>query len=214
MKIGIGITTTPARRLTGRQTQWAPRGTLTAIHNDNEQRGPARSRNEVLKALYDNGCEHIFTFDDDCYPVKPGWAEYIIGEARRFGLDFVGLPSPFESELIDAHGELAYWNSVLGCFTYQTRKCIETVGYYNTRYVRYGHEDNGRSYRAVKAGLTGRPDAFSSLLRVPFYIHSEDAYGECPAPNMSQEEKNRYIELNRAEYTRETTSDELYYPFS
>ncbi len=214
MKIGIGVTTTPARKLTGKQRAWAPPETLIATYSDDKQEGPARSRNRVLKALYEEGCDHIFTFDDDCYPVKPGWAEYIINHARRFDLDFVGLPSPFESELVAANGELAHWNSVLGCFTYQTRKCIETIGYYNTAYERYGHEDNGRSYRAVKAGLTGRHDAFASLLRVPFYVHSEDAYGECPAPNMSQEQKNYYIEKNRAEYIRETTSDKLYYPFS
>lgn len=214
MKIGIGITTTTKRTVTTHYGLLAPKGAEVLTYVDQAMLGPARARNVVLKSLYDSGCEHIFTFDDDCYPVLEGWADYIIAQAQLHNIDFVGLPSPFESVPLGSRDELVFWNSVLGCFTYQTRKAMDTVGYYNTAYERYGHEDNARSYRAVKAGLTGRLDAFASFMRVPFYVHSEDAYSECPAANMSQADKDHYIELNRAEYTRETLSDQLYYPFS
>ena len=44
-----------------------------------ENVGIAKAKNKCLELLED--CEHIFIFDDDCYPIKDGWwAEYVASE--------------------------------------------------------------------------------------------------------------------------------------
>jgi hypothetical protein len=213
MKVGMGIITMGVRTLSPNIERNTARDTLVHVEIDRERRGVAVSRNACLRALSDAGCDYIFLFDDDCYPVMSGWEEYFLTQHALSGMHFMGLPEAFKSTLLVVAGEMAYWENLVGCFSFQTSRFLDRVGGYNTAYQRYGYEDVGRHSRARRSGLCGQvPRGLPSPVRAMAYIHSEDVFGEAPAPNMTQEEKDRYIALNHPRCVEEVQSPQLYYP--
>lgn len=213
MKIGIGVITMGVRKIHPNIPGKCDPDALVHIEVDHERVGPAITRNRCLKYLYDQGCDYIFMFDDDCYPMFPGWERHFIDLAKQVGVEYMGLPHAFESRLIELKHGVGWWSEVVGCFSMQSRKFMESVGYYNTAYKRYGHEDQGRNLRAKRSGLCGRTDSFPAPLRATAYIHSEDVYHEHPTPNLTHDEKLQYIEINRPVWEREVASSQIYYPF-
>jgi hypothetical protein len=211
-KIGIGVITMGVREINKNLYERSDPNALIRIETDHERVGPARTRNKCMKYLMDQGCEHIFMFDDDCYPMMKGWEDYFINAAKRGGVHFMGLPHAFESKLNAVCDEFAYWSSIVGCFSYQDRRFMERVGYYNTKYVRYGSEDAGRNFRARHSGLVGKGQGYPAPLRAASYIMSEDVFHMNPTPNLTIEEKRHFITINNATYLEETRSGQLYYP--
>lgn len=167
-------------------------------------------RNSLLSELSD--CDYVFLFDDDCYPMMHGWEDYFIIQAGEHNLDYMALPESFKTRLIQVDGEMGRWDGGIGCFSFQSRKALQTVGGFNTNYERYGYEDAGRNRRAYAAGLTGG-FLCSCPIRGLAYIHSMDVFGENPAPNLSYDEKMELIHRNAQEFQRESSSDQLFYPF-
>ena len=47
-----------------------------ATDTDEDRRGVAFRKNECLRSL--KNCDHIFLFDDDCYPINDGWIDFFI----------------------------------------------------------------------------------------------------------------------------------------
>ena len=213
IKIGVGVITMGVRKLADYKLS---HNSELFVFTDHNKVGPASGRNECIKHLYNKGCDYIFLFDDDCFPTRHGWEDYFINNANNHNIHFLGLPEIFTGKLqsVSDDKELCYWDGIVGCFNFQTRHFIDVVGYYNTAYNRYGYEDAGRNYRAVCAGLTGTVGHYPSLLRASSYIHSEDVYGENPTPNISHEDKMKYIEENRKFYTEEIQSGQIFYPYS
>lgn len=209
MKIGVGVVTCGVRRL---HPLLEPAGAITVTFTDVGRRGPAYSRNEVLHQLYIEGCDHFFLFDDDCYPVMPGWAEYFIAQHEASGFDFLTLPEAFKSPFMGSRGEIGFWAlfGALGCFTSQTRAMVDKIGYYNEAYHVYGYEDSGRNHRALRA--MGTPHS-PSPIRASAYIHSQDVFGECPTPNMTMDQKQACIDVNHPLWLIERDSPQLYYPY-
>lgn len=216
MKIGIGITTAGVRQIHGNKYTSDPSFVgdrdLFHVEYDHQKLGVAQAKNRTMRVLYDAGCTHMFLFDDDCYPMMDGWVGYVIDNARKHNLQYVGLPESFKSNLIRNDGEFTTWDGMLGCFLFQTRAAMDTVGYYNSAYKQYGYEDAGRSERLRRA-FGYAPGQHPSLLRLPSYVYSEDVYARDPTPNLSHAEKLKFIDLNRNEWNREVTSDQLYYTF-
>lgn len=211
-KIGIGVITMGVRDIHPNIPGLCVPDAVIRIQTDHERVGPAITRNRCLKYLMEQGCEHIFMFDDDCYPLMKGWESYFIDTAHSVGVHFLGLPNAFESKLLSHRGEFAKWDSIVGCFSYQTRKLMEVVGYYNTAYTRYGSEDVGRNWRVQQSGLVAGNDGFPAPLRSANYIFSEDVYQMNPKPNLSHEEKRKFITLNEPTFLKEVHSTQLYYP--
>lgn len=215
MKIGIGIISAGIRAINRKMYENKDPESFLLVEYDPFRSGPGQTRNRVMKKLMDAGCDYIFVFDDDCYPVMKGWEKYFIDFSEKNGVHFMGTPHVFADEP-QMEGDTTYWPGVLGCFIFQTRHCMETIGYYNSAYQVYGFEDSARNNRAMRAGLTGRtgPDRLFALPhKAGYYIHSEDLYHECPTPNLSVEEKHSYIEANRQIYINEISSPKLYYPY-
>lgn len=210
MKVGVGVITMGVRPI--RDYRLAS-DSLLHVYTDIECKGPAHARNQVLKHLYEEGCEVIFLFDDDCYPTRTGWEAYFVEQHQRSGIHFFGLPDTFSAGMNGCEGEVVYWSGVLGCFGMLTRTMVDTIGFYNTAYRRYGHEDTGYTFRAIRSGLAGNGSGFPSPIRTLGYIHSEDVYGETLLQNLTQEEKQAYIQVNKPILDAELNGDQIYYPF-
>lgn len=210
MKIGVGVITMGLRPI--HDYLLAP-GTFLYVYTDIDRKGPAHARNQVLRHLLDEGCDIFFLFDDDCYPRARGWETYFIDQHLATDLHFFGLPDTINAVLNDADGEIAYWNGVLGCFGMFTRQMLSAIGFYNTGYKRYGHEDTGYTFRAIRSGLAGPGQGFPSPIRALGYIHSQDVYGETAVQNLTTEEKGAYIRVNEPLLHAEVNGEQIYYPF-
>ena len=209
MKIGVGVITMGLREINPQFFEKTSHETF--IYTDTERLGPGHARNQVLKHF--DGYDHVFIFDDDCYPTRLGWEDYFIQEAQRHGVHYMALPDIFGGEYLTSVDEMTFWFSALGCFLYQDKLAMQEIGGYNTEYNRYGYEDAARSHRAIKAGLTGSDRGWGFPIRGLSYIHSEDVFGENPAPNIQTAEKLAYIASNQPIYQKEITGDNLFYPY-
>lgn len=211
MKIGVGVITMGVRALKSYRTQ---PDTYFHVHVDTDKKGVSHARNTCLKHLYDEGCDYMFVFDDDCYPVMDGWEKYFVKQAQKHDMQFFILPEAFKDPLLNIRGEVGFWGGGLCQFALYSRRCIEEVGYYNTAYDRYGYEDAGYMHRVWNSGINGPlTDGHPSPIRVLAYIHSEDVYGENPQSNISQEDKQKYIEQNYPIYQAEIKSGKIYYSY-
>ena len=209
MKVGVGVITMGLREINPKFFEKTTHETF--VYTDTERKGPGHARNQVL-AHFD-GYDHVFIFDDDCYPTRLGWEDYFIQEAQANDIHYMALPDIFGGEFLYAESDITFWFSALGCFLYQDKIAMETIGGYNLEYNRYGYEDAARSHRAIKAGLTGSDAGWGFPIRGVSYIHSEDVFGENPAPNIVTAEKLAYIALNQPIYQKEIQGVNLFYPY-
>jgi len=118
--------------------------------------GIAKAKNKVFELLDD--CDHIFTFDDDCWPIaKDWWKPYV--ESSEPHLNYIFVRYINEQEVGDSH--LLYRDSKIeafthprGCMLYIDHKCLDEVGGMDERFNRWGFEHVAYSNRIFNAGLT------------------------------------------------------------
>ena len=195
--IGVGVVTCGIRKLHPIEG--------SVIFTDKDRRGAAYGKNELIHKFYEEGKDYIFLFDDDCYPVIEGWQEKVIEWAKKndvhylAGLDFKNI------NIIGHSGDTVKSSSpYIGAYFFLDRECIEKVGYYNSKYIKYGWEDVEYSIRYNRLFKRG----YLTPVWINMYLHSMDMFGENPTPNMTQEEKQRYIELNRRYAIEEDTNSQ------
>jgi GT2 family glycosyltransferase len=123
--------------------------------HDGTRKGVARNKNLCLSSLKD--CDYIFLFDDDCYPLKEGWAEYIIRCHKESGVHHFNL---LDKTLHEHTSTKKYDNfavdefrNVGGVFMFVTKEVVEKVGAFNKDYDVYGFEHASYTYRVYKSGL-------------------------------------------------------------
>uniref|UniRef100_A0A6M3ITG9 Putative glycosyltransferase n=1 Tax=viral metagenome TaxID=1070528 RepID=A0A6M3ITG9_9ZZZZ len=119
------------------------------IYND-ENLGVARTKNVCIKYLMSKGCDHIFLFDDDCFPVAENWHLPWVNSGEHH-LNFC---IDTHQNIIDRKENVIWWDGCLGCCMYFTRECIEKVGGYDKRYAKYGYEHYELTERIHRAGIT------------------------------------------------------------
>ncbi len=196
--IGIGVVTCGIRKLSENILKYNP-----TIFVDKSRRGAAYVKNELIKKFYDEGKEYVFLFDDDCYPVIDGWTERIISWAKEndvhyfAGLDFKGI------NVKSGKGDtLISNNPYIGGYFFLDRKVIETIGYYNENLIKYGWEDVTYSIRVGKLY-----PQYKIPVWINMYIHSKDMFGEESEPNITNDDKHKYIKINEFESRREASSE-------
>ncbi len=210
MRVGMGVITTGVRALNDGLGEYRDPNTIFRVYLDSERKGPAHARNQCLRHLFEEKeCDHVFLFDDDCYPIMPGWERYFLDQHAAHRLEFLGLPEIFKSRPTAFAGEVIWWDGVVGCFSSQTRKCFERVGYFDPSFRGYGYEDSERHARLRRSGLCNGP-GLPSLLRAPSYIFSEDVYARNPTPNLTFDEKQAAIARNRDRFIQECQSTRIH----
>ena len=214
--IGIGITTTPNRRkhleLCLHQINKHTPFAKVYVHEDVDGKGVAYGKNMCLYNLKD--CEHIFLFDDDCFPKADGWVEFFINSGKEHLL----YMTPKHYQYLMTIGGVEYYGLSAGAFMYISKKAFETVGYFNPEYKRYGYEHAGYTHRIFRARLT--PTKYPVLVGTSNYIHSLDingteGYDIEHKPSLTKEEYETNLNINNPIYMKETgQSTQIYYEFT
>lgn len=218
MKIGIGATTYNRPKnleLWNEQVlQYRNDNTEVYIADDSKDRkGIAYLKSECLRALKD--CDYIFLFDDDCFPIKSGWADFFINASRLTGQQhFMYLKETPTIKKIDSFSREGYtadiYDNCAGCMMFLTKEVIEKVGAYNPKYGIYGFEHAGYSKRIHKAGLTPLGE-YSCPAGAGEYIYSMDLDNHLPfnkqvghKPSIEIKRVSEYINQNKAIYLQDT----------
>lgn len=120
--------------------------------------GIAAAKNKCVELLMNAGCDHIFLFDDDTYPIKSDWwrpyAESPEPHLAYIFADFAKgkkLNDTFEVYRDAQH--VAYTHQ-RGCMLYYARSAIEQVGGMDWDFGRWGFEHPNLADRIFNSGLT------------------------------------------------------------
>lgn len=142
------------------------------------QQGIAKSKNKCLELLMDKGVEHLFLFDDDCWPISQNWMQPYI-DNREPHLCYLfkdrnsrGQPLDVPRTTYDDGTTYALENP-RGCMMYLHRSVIEKIGGYRPEFGIWGHEHAEYSLRAHAAGLTLQP--FQDVCSSDSLIYAIDA---------------------------------------
>jgi hypothetical protein len=195
MKIGIGLTTygnrqTPALEMIRKHTPLARIVTVNV-------KGIAKAKNMCLALLDD--CEHIFLFDDDCFPKVDNWYEPYIN---------AGIPHlcyTFDRKVLSVKNGIKEHELPCGCMLYINRKCLDVVGGFDTDFDGYGFEHPDYSQRVCNAGLQYAP--FLDVVGSNLLIHSMDEHKQIVS-SVSQLDRGLGIQTNRHLFMKNRDSKE------
>lgn len=118
--------------------------------------GIPRSKNKCLELAYDWGADHIFLFDDDCYPIADyWWKPYIESPEPHLMYQFKipGKPKGDMQELYRDDKIVAY-SHTRGAMIYVERRVLDVIGGFDTDYGLAYFEHPDFSNRIYNAGLT------------------------------------------------------------
>lgn len=176
-----------------------------------ENVGIARAKNKCLELL--QGCDDIFLFDDDTYPIAPDWyVPYVeSGEPHLMYLfDTWADGSNIDNDqIIYTDGKIEAHSNARGCMIYLHRSVLETVGGFDVRYGKAMYEHGDYTNRIYNAGLTSfkHMDVVSSNK----LIHSMDEHREVIS-SVPKIERRVLLHNNTPLYEQSATSSE-YMPY-
>ncbi|MHC1739088.1 MAG: glycosyltransferase family 2 protein [Ignavibacteriaceae bacterium] len=181
-KIGLAIITCNREDLFHRAVNSIPRVDYNIVINDGEELrmapdhakvdiyihhkknlGVGKSKNEALRLMLAEGCEHLFISEDDVEVTDQEVCDKYIRASRvtgikHFNYAYHGPDNKEENGLpksrlnIKYNGfDLGFHFYLLGAFSYYHKEVIEKVGYLDERFKNY-HEHVEHTYRIIKAG--------------------------------------------------------------
>lgn len=200
-RIGIAITThnraDVLSRAIAQHQKYLPTGALVVVIDDGstpavivpdgvqlirheKSLGIVASKNRSIEALVDAGCEHLFLWDDDAWPITDNWhIPYIESPEPHLAYQFKDLAGSKKlndmSELYRDNTHVAYTGQ-RGVMLYYHRCAIEKVGGFDPIYGRGMYEHPDLALRIHNAGLTTW--AFADVIGSEKLIHSMDEYEE------------------------------------
>ena len=215
-RIGIAITTKDRREafeISYKEIQrWAPPGARIVVVDDASKTpvenadfrfestaGIARAKNKCLELLYNEGCEHIFLFDDDAYPTREGWWKPYVDSPEPHLMWFYLKPDgeiggPEVTEIYRDSQHVAY-HATRGCVLYVEKRVLDVVGGMDPGFGQWGWEHASWSDRIHSAGLTTW--RYAAPVGVEDAIYSMDQHKEvtstasAKAREFSQDAGNR-----------------------
>lgn len=142
--------------------------------------GIVGSKNSSLLALMDAGCEHIFLWDDDAWPIADNWHLPYIGSpephlAYQF-LDLAGRNKLNDMAVLYRDDKHIAYTGQRGVMLYYHRSVIEKVGGFDPVYGRGMYEHPDLALRIYNAGLSTW--AFVDVVGSEKLIHSMDEHEE------------------------------------
>lgn len=169
--IGIGITTFNRKEVLSKALEnhkkYLPEGARLVVVDDastypvasdyrfNQNVGIATAKNKCLELL--EGCEHIFLFDDDTWPIVKDWhLPYIDSGIKHLSFTFPSLASGRKNgrKFLNSVNGLSEYGSPCGCMLYIHRDVVNKIGGFDMDYPKWGMEHVDYSNRTYNARLT------------------------------------------------------------
>ncbi|HDC4490766.1 TPA: glycosyltransferase family 2 protein, partial [Enterobacter asburiae] len=200
-RIGIAITThnrpEVLKRAIEQHMKHLPSGALVVVVDDGSKPaavvpdnvklvridpagGIVTSKNASLTMLVDAGCEHLFLWDDDAWPIADNWhLPYIESPEPHLAYQFLDLAGPRkinDMTVIYRDGKHIAYTGQRGVMLYYHRSAIDKVGGFDPVYGRGMYEHPDLALRIHNAGLTSW--AFADVVGSEKLIHSMDEYEE------------------------------------
>ena len=128
--------------------------------HDGKRKGVAGAKNACLSYL--KGCDFIFLFDDDGFPIKFGWDSRVILAHFTTGIHHFNLLDEIlhgvksEYTFDTGNGEpisIVSHNNLGGVMLFLTNDVVESVGAFNPKYGIYGFEHCSYTARVERAGF-------------------------------------------------------------
>lgn len=143
--------------------------------------GIAQAKNKCLEMLYNAGCEHLFLFDDDTYPMVDEWHEKYIesGESHLMYIfeSFANAKGPHDMIKVYQDDKIAAYSHVRGCMLYYRRVVLDIVGGMYP-FGKWGNEHGDLSNRIYSAGLTRFRYMDVANSKGLFYAADEQEHGK------------------------------------
>ncbi|HEJ8096735.1 TPA: glycosyltransferase family 2 protein [Serratia marcescens] len=143
-----------------------------------ESCGIVATKNASLEALISAGCEHLFLWDDDAWPIADGWhLPYIASPEPHLAYQFLDLAGPRKLQdlaVLHADDEYVAYTGQRGVMLYYHRSAIEKVGGFDPVYGRGMYEHSDLALRIHNAGLTTW--AYADVVGSASLIHSLDEH--------------------------------------
>lgn len=162
--------------------------------------GVAKSKNEIIKSLLENSCEHIFLIEDDIKINRKDVFDHYIRSAENLGIYHLNYGfhgngnrnqsgNPVSRKIIFKSGEelISLNKNLIGAFTYYHKSIIEKIGLLDEQFFN-GLEHVDHTYQIIKAGYHPPFWWFADAPRSYDYIWDQD-----PGLSKSIIRKNRFL---------------------
>lgn len=131
-------------------------GSLYQLIRNDARLGVAMAQNQIITALMEAGCEHLFLADDDVHPVSADWwRPYVDSPELHLSYQWPNIgPRPEERHYGDGHFHVDFPRGVM---LYAHRAVIDKVGGMDPAHGAWGGEHVEWQSRIHAAGLTTHP---------------------------------------------------------
>ncbi|WP_034913018.1 glycosyl transferase [Erwinia sp. 9145] len=160
-----------------------------------ESLGIVAAKNRSLEVLMNAGCEHLFLWDDDAWPITDGWERPYVESAEphlayQFK-DFATGQKLNDIAVLYCDDKHVAYTGQRGVMLYYHRSAIEKVGGFDPVYGRGMYEHSDLALRIHNAGLTTW--AFADVKGSEKLIHSLDEHQavERSVPRTDREQQVR-----------------------
>jgi len=131
---------------------------VALIRHDRAQ-GVVSAKNACLRALMETGCEELFLWDDDAWPVREGWHKpYIDSPEPHLAYQFLDFATgPYRMKdiaVLHADSRHVAYSGQRGLMLYYNRSVIEKIGGFDWIYEHGMYEHGDLAMRIYHAGLT------------------------------------------------------------
>lgn len=217
-RIGIAITThnraDVLKRALAQHQQFLPPGALVVVVDDGSKPaavvsdgvhlirhetslGIVASKNASLSVLMDVGCEHLFLWDDDAWPIADNWhLPYIESPEPHLAyqfLDLAGRNKLNDMAVLYRDDKHIAYTGQRGVMLYYHRSAIEKVGGFDQVYGRGMYEHSDLALRINNAGLTTW--AYADVVGSEKLIHSLDEH-EAVERSVPRPDRQALVERN------------------
>lgn len=206
MRVGIGITANDRPQILNECLQSIYKHTdmsnvtLYVADDTADKKGVAIKKNECLRALKD--CDHIFLFDDDCYPIKYGWVEFFTKSGYNH---LLFLDEKIHNKTHEFY-DLERFKDCGGVFMYINKVTLDRVGAFNEKFTPYAFEHCEYSIR-----ILGGHGSYPMLKGTDQYLFAHDYSTPNHKSSISDLEKQKHIKNNWDKFFNEPIKN-IYLP--
>lgn len=172
-----------------------------ATYRFEKNAGIARAKNKCLELLSTSGCEHLFLFDDDAYPlVEDWWLPYVESPEPHLMRNFLDVAGPRKirdaTVLYQDNQHIAY-STPRGVMLYVHRPVLDIAGGMDPGYGQWGYEHGDWSNRIHAFGLTTW--RFADVVGSDKLIYSLDEHEQAEGV-VGRADRNRLVKDNLPRY--------------